>query len=138
MAKSTIYTSADELKQLLIDNWSLSLQPEVLFMWEEKATGFMDDRRDFILIKPTTESPQYFGLYGQDFLHEIVITMEIRTFQNLEHNENVVNEVFSIIKNNIRGSTYVDLVLMSSYQDNDLYRNTYKHSITVRYRKLNP
>lgn len=138
MGNSTIYDTAGTLKTLLEDNWSLSNNPDITFVWEERSTGFMDDRRDFILINPTSENPQYFSLYGQDFLHEIYITLDIHTFQNLDHNQSVVNEVFRIIKANIRGSTYVDLVLVNSTHNNDLYRNIFRHSITVRYRKLNP
>jgi hypothetical protein len=138
MAGSTIYDSATELKTLLNDKWSNSTTPDITFVWEERSTGFMDDRRDFILISPTTENTQYFGLHGEDFLHEVFINLQVHTFQNIEHNQNVVNEVFSIIKSNIRGSTYVDLMIISSSNNNDLYRNIYRHNITVRYRKLNP
>ena len=138
MGNSTMYTTGDELKSLINDSWTLSSQPQVSFKWEEKTTGFMDDRRDMILITPTTENPQYFSLYGQDFFHEIYLTIEIHTFQNIDHNQDIVNEVFRIIKSNIRGTDYVDLMLQSSSQNNDLYRNIFNHTITVRYRKLNP
>jgi len=138
MAGSTIYDTATDLKNLLNDNWNTGNEPDVTFVWEERSTGFMDDRRDFILITPTNENPQYFGLYGSDFLHEVFINLEIHTFQNLDHNQDVVNEVFRIIKSNIRRTNYVDLVLISSTNNNDMYRNIYRHNITVRYRKLNP
>lgn len=138
MKKSTLYTSGDTLKALLNDNWSLSQKPQIAFVWEEKTVGFMDDRKDFILINPTTEGIQYFSLYARDFLHDININLDIYTYQNLEHNQNVVSEVFRIVKENVRGTDYVDLLLMSSSQDNDLYRNIYRHSLSVRYRILNP
>jgi hypothetical protein len=138
MAGSTIYDTATDLKNLLNDNWSVGNNPDITFMWEERATGFMDDRRDFILITPTNENTEYFGLYGSDFLHEVFINMEIHTFKNIEHNQNIVNEIFKIVKANIRREDYVDLVLISSSNNNDLYRNIYRHNITVRYRKLNP
>jgi hypothetical protein len=138
MAGSTIYDTATDLKTLLNDNWNGSALPDITFTWEERSTGFMDDRRDFVLITPTNENPQYFGLYGEDFLHEVFINLQIHTFQNIEHNQNIVNEVFRIIKANIRRTNYVDLILISSSNDNDLYRNIYRHNITVRYRKLNP
>ena len=138
MAGSTIYDTATDLKTLLNDNWSETRVPDITFVWEERSTGFMDDRRDFVLITPTSENPQYFGLYGQDFLHEVFINVQIHTFQNIEHNQAIVNEVFRIIKANIRGTKYVDLILISSSNNNDPYRNIYRHNITVRYRKLNP
>ena len=98
----------------------------------------MDDRRDFILLTPTNEDPQYFGLYGSDFLHSISIKIDVHSFQNLQHHENLVNEVFRIVKANIRGTNYVDLLLTQSYHNNDLYRNIYRHTVIMKYRKLNP
>jgi hypothetical protein len=133
-----MYDTATDLKNLIADNWTLSTKPDITFVWEEKATGFMDDRRDFVLINPTNENPQYFSLYGQDFFHEIYLNIDIHTFQNMDHNQNIVNEVFSIIKTNIRGTNYVDLMLINSTHNNDLYRNIYRHNITVRFRKINP
>ena len=133
-----MYPTVTDMKTLLNDNWSLSTHPNISFMWEEKATGFMDDRRDFILLTPTHEDPQYFGLFGQDFLHIIYVKIDVHSFQNLEHHENLVNEVVRIIKENIRREDFVDLVLTQSSHDNDMYRNIYRHSLVVRYRKLNP
>ena len=138
MGNSNMYQSAETAKNLIIDNWSLSSQPDITFIWEEKTTGFMDDRRDFVLITPTNEDPQYFGLYGQDFLHTIYVKIEIHSFQNLQHHEDLTDEVFRIVKANIRGTTYVDLMLMQSNHENDLYRNIYRHTIVMKYRKLNP
>ena len=138
MGNSNLYASANTAKNLIVDNWTLSSQPDITFVWEERTTGFMDDRRDFILLTPTNEDPQYFGLYGSDFLHHITIKIEIHSFQNLQHHENIVNEVFRIVKANIRGTDYVDLLLTQSAHNNDLYRNIYRHTVVMKYRKLNP
>jgi hypothetical protein len=138
MGNSNLYATVSDTKSLLTDNWSNTTLPDVSFMWEERATGFMDDRRDFILLTPTNEDSQYFGLYGKDFLHLINVKIEVHSFQNLEHHENIVNEIFRIVKENIRRTNYVDLVITSSYHENDMYRNIYRHTIIVRYRKLNP
>ena len=138
MGNSNLYATATDAKNLILDNWSLSSTPNVVFLWEERATGFMDDRRDTILLTPTHEEPQYFGLFGQDFLHHINIKIDIHSFQNLEHHENLVNELFRIIKANIRRTNFVDLLATSSYHENDMFRNIYRHTIIVKYRKLNP
>jgi hypothetical protein len=138
MGNSNLYASANTAKNVIIDNWTLASQPDITFVWEERTTGFMDDRRDFILITPTNEDPQYFGLYGSDFLHHISVKVEVHSFQNLQHHENIVNEVFRIVKANIRGTDYVDLLLTQSSHNNDLYRNIYRHTIIMKYRKLNP
>ena len=133
-----MYDTAQNLKDLIIDNWTVATQPQVSFKWEERTTGFMDDKKDMILISPTNENPQYFGLYGQDFFHEIYCNIDITTFQNIKHNQDIVDEIFRIVKANIRGIEYVDLMLMSSSHNNDLYRNIYRHTIVMKYRKLNP
>ena len=138
MGASNLYATVTDTKNLLLDNWSLSTTPDITFMWEERSTGFMDDRRDFILLTPTNEDPQYFGLYGQDFLHYISVKIEVHSYQNLEHHENLVNGIFRIIKANIRRTDFVDLMATSSYHDNDMFRNMYRHTIIIRYRKLNP
>ena len=138
MGNSNMYNSAETAKNLLIDNWSLNPIPQISFVLEEKTTGFMDDRRDFILITPTNEEPMYFGLHGEDFLHTIYVRIQLHTFQNLQHHENLVNEVFRIVKLNIRSDDYVDLLLTASSHENDLYRNIYRHTLVIKYRKLNP
>lgn len=137
---SNLYASVSEMKLLLEENWTLSSVPDISFMWEEKSTGFLDDRREFILLTPTNEDPEYFGLYGSDFLHHVFVKIDVHSFQNLEHHENIVNEVFRIVKGSIRSlnNTYVDLLVVNSIHDNDLYRNIYRHSIIVKFRKLNP
>tara|TARA_R110002020_G_scaffold211011_1_gene417250 strand:+ start:763 stop:1179 length:417 start_codon:yes stop_codon:yes gene_type:complete len=138
MGNSNLYATGTDTKNLINDNWSLTSQPEVSFQWEEKSVGFMDDRRDFILVTPTHEEPNYFSLYGQDFLHHIYVKIDVYTYQNLEHHENIVNELVSIIKANIRRENYVDLILQQSDHDNDTLRNMFRHSFIIRYRKLNP
>ena len=57
-----MYDTAQDLKDIITDNWTVSSQPQVSFKWEERTTGFMDDRKDMILITPTSENPQYFSL----------------------------------------------------------------------------
>ena len=138
MGNSNLYSTVSDTKSLLIDNWTNTTLPDVTFVWEERTTGFMDDRRDFILLTPTNEEPQYFGLHGDDFLHHISVKIEVHSFQNLEHHEKLVNEIFRIIKANIRRTNFVDLLITSSYHDNDMFRNIFRHTILVKYRKLNP
>jgi hypothetical protein len=138
MGASNLYATVSDTKSLLADNWTIGNLPDVSFMWDERSTGFMDDRRDFILLTPTNEDAQYFSLHGEDFLHYINVKIDVHTFQNLEYHENVVNEVFRIVKANIRRTNYVDLVIASSYHENDMFRNIFRHTIIVRYRKLNP
>lgn len=138
MGFSNLYDCVADAKSMLIDNWTLTPSPVISFVWDEKTTGFMDDRQDFILMSPTAEDVGYFSLYGTDFLHTIYITIDIHTFENIDHHSDIVNEVVKIIKANIRRTNFIDLMLVSTTQENDLYRNIYRHSISIKYRKLNP
>ena len=132
------YDAVTIIQDLITNKWKDIRPPRISAIWDKRSVGFMDDRRDFILISPENEDPQYFGLYGQDFLHQISVRIEIHSFQNLEHHENLVNEIFRIVKENIRRTDFIDLLLDSSSHENDMYRNIYRHVINVRYRKLNP
>lgn len=139
MAGSNIYNASTVIKNLINDNWSLSKKPQVDFAWEEKTVGFLDDREDSIILNAVNENTQYFGLYGQDFYHTISLKMDIYTYQNFEYHENFVNELFRIFKENIKStSDYVTLLITGSYHENDLYRNIFRHTLTLDMTKLNP
>ena len=133
-----IYDSLDDMESLLADNWTIGSTPMITKSYEQKAVGFVDSRRDNILIYPRKENVQYWGLYGTDHLSEIDLTIEIRTYMNQRHHNNVSKEAATIIKDNIRRTGFVDLRVLSSISDNDVFRNMFRHKLTVRYRKINP
>tara|TARA_B100000029_G_scaffold516173_1_gene627403 strand:- start:1403 stop:1822 length:420 start_codon:yes stop_codon:yes gene_type:complete len=139
MPSSNLYNSAEVLRDLIRDNWSIGTTPQIDFVWEEKSVGFADDRRDVILVTATGEATDYFGLYGKDFYHSVGLRLEVYSYQNLQYHENMVNELFRILKDNIKSaSDYVILLITGSYHENDAYRNIYKHTITLDMKKLNP
>ena len=133
-----IYDSLDDIIEVINANWTLGYMPILTKSYDQKAVGFVDARRDVILIYPKKESIEYWGLYGIDHLSEVDLNIEIRTFQNHEHHNNIVKSVATIIKNNIRRTGFVDLRIMTSISENDGYRNIYKHLLGIKYRKLNP
>ena len=133
-----IYDTLDDIINLINDNWSLGYMPILTKSYDQKATGFVDARRDLILIYPKKENIQYWGLYGTDHLSEVDINLEVRTFQNHNYHNNIVKEVAKIIKDNIRRTNFVDIRVLTSISENDSYRNMFKHTLGVRYRKLNP
>ena len=133
-----IYDALDDMIEAINDNWSLGYMPILTKSYDQKAVGFVDARRDLILIYPKKESIEYWGLFGTDHLSTIDLNIEVRTFQNHDYHNKMVKEVATIIKNNIRRTDFVDLRLMTSISENDGYRNMFKHILGVRYRKLNP
>ncbi len=85
-----LYDSLDDIIEVINDNWSLGYMPIITKSYDQKAVGFVDARRDIILIYPKKESIQYWGLYGTDHLSEVDINVEIRTFQNHDYHNNIV------------------------------------------------
>jgi len=94
--------------------------------------------QDTILLTPKRENVEYFGLYGSDFLHHVDIQIECWTYMSQDRLNNLVKEVTKIVKDNIRRTNFVDLMITGSLSQSDGYRNIWKHAIQVKYRKVNP
>ena len=135
---SAIYTALNDMVSMLKDNWTDGQKPNIKAIWEEKSAGFIDDRRDMILVYPKNESIEYFGLYGSDFLHVVDIAIEARSYMNQEKIDNVNKEILRIIKENIRRTGFIDLLVISTISQNDQLRNMFKHVVNARYRIDNP
>lgn len=133
-----LYESLDDMETLIKDNWSLGNLPILSKSYEQKAVGFIDARRNVILISPKKEEIQYWGLFGTDHLSEVDIEVDVRTYMNQAHHNDIIKEIAKIIKDNIRRTNFVDLRVLASVSENDSYRNMFRHTLTVRYRKLNP
>ena len=135
---SAIYTALNDMVSMLKSEWTDGQTPDIKPIWEEKSAGFIDDRRDIILVYPKNESIEYFGLYGSDFLHVIDIAIEARSYMNQEKIDNVNKEILRIIKTNIRRTGFIDLLVVSTISQNDQLRNMFKHVVNARYRIDNP
>lgn len=135
---SAIYTALNDMVSMLKDNWTDGQIPNIKAIWEEKSAGFIDDRRDMILVYPKNESIEYFGLYGSDFLHVIDIAIEARSYMDQDKIDNVNKEILRIIKANIRRTGFIDLLVVSTISQNDQLRNMFKHVVNARYRIDNP
>ena len=133
------YDAATTVIDLLNNNWSAGQTPEINKAWEKRSTGFIDDRRDQIIVTPKSEKVNYFSLYGTDHWHDVTIDLDIRTYQDDERHNNIVKETIKIITDQIRGGTdYTDLRVISSYTRNQFMRNMFNHILTISIRKTNP
>ncbi len=135
---SAIYTALNDMVSMLKSEWADGQVPNIKAIWEEKSAGFIDDRRDMILVYPKNESIEYFGLYGSDFLHVVDIAIEARSYMDQEKIDNVNKEILRIIKTNIRRTGFIDLLVVSTISQNDQLRNMFKHVVNARYRIDNP
>ena len=71
-------------------------------------------------------------------LHEVEIQLDIRTYLSAYDHDKIVSEVVRIIKDNLRRDNYVDLRVTDITPLSHLYRNMFRHAITITYRKINP
>ena len=140
---TALYDSVDDIINLINDKWNTGsddagILPRVVKIWDEKTIGYGNSRQATILVEPKKETIDYFNLYGTDFLHEISIKLDVRTYLDDYVHDKIINEVLRIIKDNVRRDNYVDLRVISSEPLSHLYRNMFRHMVEVSYRKINP
>jgi len=132
------YDAVEIVKNLIQTKWSDIRPPNVSAIWDKRSVGFMDDRTDELIIYPKTENVNYFGIGGQAHWHEQMLELEIRTYQDITRHNEVVKKVSQLIKDNLTGTNYADLRIISSYSKNYLYRNMYSYILTLSIRKADP
>jgi len=71
-------------------------------------------------------------------MHTIDLTLDVRSYQNIDRHSEIVGELSRIIKDQIRRATFVDLRITGTVPLSRLYRNMFRHMIRIRYRKMNP
>ena len=114
--------------------------PRIERIWDEKTIGFGDQEisKGIILIEAMDESVKYFSLYGVDHMHTIDLTLDVRSYQNLDRHNVIMKELARIIKDQIRRDGFVDLRIVGTIPLSRLYRNMFRHMIRVTFRKMNP
>jgi len=133
---SLTYDAMEDCITMLKDGWTAGTQlPDVKALWKEKSAGFIDDRRDMILVYPRRERIEYFGLYGSDFLHTLLLVVDIRSYGEQDKLNQTVTEILRILKANVRRTGFVDVIVKNSTSQSDNLRNMFKHQITVQYRQ---
>lgn len=132
------YDAVTVVQNLITNKWKDIRPPRVSAIWDKRSVGFMDDRRDELIIYPKNEVVNYFGIGGQAFWHDQQLELEIRTFRDIKRHNEVVKKVATIIKENITGTGYADLRVVSSFSKNYLYRNMYSYILTLSIRKADP
>ena len=133
---SLTYDALEDCISMLKDGWTAGTQlPDIKALWKEKSAGFIYDRRDMILVYPRRENIEYFGLYGSDFLHTLLLVVDVRSYGEQDKLNQTVTEVLRILKANIRRTGFVDVIVKNSTSQSDNLRNMYKHQILVQYRQ---
>ena len=137
------YDVIDDVILMLKTKWNTSSGgtiPRIERIWDEKVIGFgdMEVKKGIILIEPTNESIQYFSLGGANHLHGIDLTLDIRSYQNIDRHDELVKEVVRIIKDQITRTGSVDLRIVGTEPLSRLYRNMFRHMVRITYRKIDP
>ena len=133
---SLTYEALEDCIVMIKDGWTAGTQlPTIKALWKEKSTGIMDDRRDIVLVYPRRENVEYFGLYGQDFLHTLTLVIDVRSYGEQEKVDQTVEEILRILKVNIRRAGFVDVLVKNTVSMSDNLRNMFKHQIIVQYRQ---
>lgn len=139
MASLITYDSVLNLQTELTCGWCTmcaGTAPAICLIWEEKAVGILNVKRERIFIEPINESIRPFQLHGDTYWHEVIIKVDIRTWTTLTRHNVVVKEVSRIIKNIIRNSDdgFIDVITMGSESKTPEYRNIFRHIFTLKYR----
>tara|TARA_R110000803_G_scaffold110502_1_gene178876 strand:+ start:1054 stop:1476 length:423 start_codon:yes stop_codon:yes gene_type:complete len=135
------YGVIDDIISMLNTQWNYdnddAPKPRVVKNWEEKSVGIIDDLQDTIVVTPSSESIQYFSLYGVNHLHTTIASIDIRSYDE-DRFRSIVNQVDKIIKNQVRRTNYVDVRLLVSKSLSQDYRNIFRHIFEITYRELDP
>ena len=137
------YDVIDDIISMFKSKWNTSLGgtiPRIERVWDEKTIGLgdMELKKGIIIIEPTDETIQYFSLGGTNHLHGVALTLDIRSYQNIDRHDEIVKEVVRIIKDQITRTGSVDLRVVGTEPLSRLYRNMFRHMIRILYRKIDP
>ena len=137
------YDVIDDVISMLKTKWNTSTGgeiPRIERIWDEKTIGFgdMSIKKGIILIEPMNEDVQYFSLGGANHLHGIDLTLDIRSYQNIDRHDQLVKEVVRIIKDQITRTGSVDIRVVGTEPLSRLYRNMFRHMVRITYRKIDP
>ena len=138
-----LYDTIDDVISMIKTKWNTStggVIPRIERIWDEKTIGFGDQEisKGIILIEAMDEDVKYFSLYGADHMHTIDLTLDVRSYQNLDRHNVIMKELARIIKDQIRRDGFIDLRIVGTIPLSRLYRNMFRHMIRITFRKMNP
>ena len=141
----------EDIITLLKDKWipDNCPLPEFVKYWEVKETGLGDSKYSKVIVSLDSENPQIFsllqineGVFSWDWLHEITVTIDVRSGESERRVLEMVSEVVRILKNNvvpvINGRDYVNLLPGPTTSMNEDYRNLYRYLVDCTALRYNP
>lgn len=127
-------------------------KPQVVKVWELKQVGLADNKYSVVIVNIDSENPQIYSMLqgnggdplasNYDWLHEVSITLDVRTSISEDRVLEMVNETMRIIKTNIvptiNNNFYVQLLPEGLTSMNEEYRGLYRYIMSVSVLKFNP
>lgn len=145
----------EDIIKLLTDKWTPNKggkRPEIKKYWEVKEVGFVDSNYAKILVSIDSENPQIFSMlqgdatdrekFEYDWLHEVSLTLDIRTGVSEVRILQLLDHVMFILKHNvvplINGHEYIQMLPENPVSMNEEYRNLYRYTVGVTAMRFNP
>ena len=145
---------ANDIITLLNGKWKASGGAKPLFQtqWNIKNVGLGSRNYNQVIISIDAENPQIYSLmqgdatdatkFTYDWIHDVSISIDIRTSESELRVLQLVNEIMRILKTNvvptINNRTYIQMLPEGVTSLNEEYRNLYRYIISVSAIKLNP
>ena len=145
---------ANDLITLLNGKWKASGGAKPLFQtqWNMKNVGLGSRNYNQVIISIDAENPQIYSMmqgdatdatkFTYDWLHDVSISIDVRTSESESRVLQLVNEIMRILKTNvvptINNRTYIQMLPEGVTSLNEEYRNLYRYLISVSAIKLNP
>lgn len=143
----------NNFKALLDTNWKSgnTRKPQIKIQWEAKVSGLGQRGARDVFINLDDESVQIFSLQSRDgngkpswdWLHDIGLSIEVRTGTSVADALSIVSEITRIIKENvasvlINGEEYVQMLPGTITSRNEEFRNIYRYVMDLSVLKYNP
>ncbi len=145
---------ANDIITLLNGKWNSSGGAKPLFQtqWNMKNVGLGSRNYNQVIISIDAENPQIYSMmqgdatdatkFTYDWLHDVSISIDVRTSESELRVMQLVNEIMRILKTNvvptINNRTYIQMLPEGITSLNEEYRNLYRYLISVSAIKLNP
>ena len=149
---------ANDMITLLNSKWKSSggAKPKFSTQWNKKVVGHGTRTYNEVIVSIDAENPQIYSLmqgdatdrtkFTYDWLHDVSITLDVRTSISEERVLQLVNEIMRILKTNVvplittKGETrdYVQMLPEGVTSLNEEYRNLYRYLVSVSAIIFNP
>lgn len=141
----------EDFVKLLNTKWKSgnTRKPRISIVWERKVTGLVQGGARDVLITLDDEAVQIFSLQSRlngekswDWLHDVGLSVEVRTGTNVKDALSIVSEITRIIKENVTlfidDNEYVQMLPGTVISRNEEFRNLYRYVMDLSVLKYNP